>query len=305
MGKILFAGATGFLGSYLLPHILELGEVTIITRSKEKALKKVKDLPVKIIEGDLTNEDYWMEGIKQENWDIVINLVGENLFGRWTASKRKKIYESRVKGTENLIKALPDLTPLLINASAMGIYGHGEERLLSEESLPAEDDLALIVEEWERVAEDGRRKINRVVELRTGIVIAKDAIMIKNLSRALKFFVGGYPGKGKNFISWIHIQDYIRSILFIIKKIEIGGPVNLTAPEPVPFKKFCKEMGRILHRPCWLPIPVPLIRVALGDLAIFLTFSQRAIPAKLIEQDFEFKFPNLTEALKEILQGGR
>ncbi len=298
--KILFAGATGFLGSHLLPVMVEKGEVHIITRNPNKHRSILRRYPsLKIIEGDLTAEGNWINSVRENDWDLVLNFSGENIFGRWTKHKKKKIYDSRVIATENLLRSITSRPSLLINASAVGIYGDCEDRILAENSLPGEDELSLIVEEWERVVDDYSDKFGRVAILRLGIVLHRDALMIKKMLPAMKLFLGGYPGNGRNYISWIHMTDFIDIVKFIMEG-DISGTFNVTAPHPVTFKNFCKQLGRILHRPCWAPIPVSLLKLVFGDLGEYLAYSQRAIPHRLTEAGFTFTYGDLEKALRSI-----
>ncbi len=300
--NILFAGATGFLGSHLLPSIVDRGSVTVITRDPEKHSSKfAHSNRVKLLQGDLTQKGKWVEQISKQQWDIVINLVGENIFGRWNKTKKKKIYDSRIIATENLLEAISPRVDLLINASAIGIYGDGGDRIIAENSITGEDELAMIVEEWERVVEDHSNKFNRVVILRIGVVLGKEALMIKKMLLPIKFFLGGYPGNGKNYISWIHIDDFLSSVNFFIDN-NYSGTFNITSPEPTTFKYFCKQLAKNLHRPCWLPIPITAIKIILGELGEYLTYSQRVLPRKLLETGFEFNFKTIDSALMDIFR---
>ena len=302
--KILFAGATGFLGSHLLPYICSYGQVYALTRFPERNLDKVKQCPnLKFIKGDLTQNGDWQEKVAGEKWDWVINLAGENIFGRWSKKKKQKIYDSRIKATENLITAITNKPSVLINASAVGIYGDCGVKEITENYVTGEDELALIVEEWERVVEDYSDSFNRVVILRTGVVLAQDALLVRKFLLPLKFFLGGYPGNGKFYFPWIHIKDYINSVLFLLKNESLSGPFNITSPNPVYFKEFCKVIGKSLHRPCWLPVPRLFVKLAVGELAEFMTFSQRVIPQKLLDNGFQFEYPYIEDAVKSILSG--
>ncbi len=297
--KVLLAGATGFLGSNLIPSFSEKGwEVTAIGRNRSKLEYLREKFSVIPLQADLTEEGSWGEAVNKD-WDIVINLTGESIFGRWTKKKKRRIYLSRVKATENLLKHIKSAS-LLISASAVGYYGNAGTRKVTENFLPGEDELSMIVEEWEGVALEEKEKIERIVLLRTGSVISKDSIVIKQMLLPMKFFLGGYPGRGKNFFSWIHLKDFTEAVNFIIGNSEISGPVNLTAPEPVTMKEFCKKIGKFIHRPCWIPVPVPLMALIMGELAFYLSFSQRVIPEKLLTAGYTFQYPDIDSALREI-----
>ena len=216
--------------------------------------------------------------------------------------------DSRILSTQNLVAALAkkprraDGTPkVLVNGSAIGWYGpHGDEEL-TEESGPGNDFLAQLCIEWENAANAAQQHGVRVVLLRTGVVLAKSGGALSNMLTPFKMFVGGPVGSGRQFMSWIHIEDHVGATIFALDHDEIAGPMNATAPTPVTNKDFAKTLGRVLHRPSFMKTPAFVLRVALGEVANVVTKGQRVLPRKALQAGYHFKFTEVEAALRDVL----
>lgn len=301
--RIVLAGGTGFIGTALRESLVRKGhEVVVLTRQSAR-----ENQP-----GVRTRYVYWNPSDEQGFWEnevngvgAVINLAGEPIVGkRWTPEQKLKISESRTKATEALVKAVQNVRRrpyLLLNASAVGYYGPHETQELTEESPAGEDFLARTCRDWEAAALRAEDFGLRVVRLRTGIVLEKNGGALQKMLPPFQMGVGGPLGTGRQWMSWIHRDDLIGLIHFILEKKEIRGPVNGTAPAPVTMKEFAATLGRVLHRPGFWPVPEFVVKIPLGEMSEILLKGQRVIPKRALEAGYVFKFPALEGALKEIL----
>src|SRR5439155_7446786 len=238
-------------------------------------------------------------------FDAVIHLAGENIFGRWNKRKKKSIYESRVLGTRNLCAALAACASkpkVLLAASAVGFYGSHDDELLTEASANGKGFLADLAWDWEAATEPARRAGIRVVNLRTVIVLARAGGALAMMLPIFKLGLGGKIGSGKQWMSWIAIEDEVAAILFCLDHEEISGPVNLVAPNPVSNAEFAQMLGRAVNRPAFFSVPGFAVRLLLGREMAGETVlaSQRVGPEKLRRASFQFKFASLKEALEEL-----
>lgn len=254
-----------------------------------------------------TSEDF----NKTDLWDAVINFTGESIgSARWTKEVRDRILKSRIETTAAIVNAINNgsiRTKVFINASAVGYYGHRRDETLTESDGPGEDFLARVCKKWEeeayRVGDSFLKEATppRVVTLRTGVVLGSEGAL-KRMVMPFKFFIGGPLGKGDQWLPWIHIRDLTAIVRFITENCEIIGPVNVTTPNPVRMKEFSNTLGEVLKRPSWLPVPEFALKIALGRMSEMLLHGQRAVPAKISSYGFEFKYPELREALEEVIQ---
>lgn len=230
-----------------------------------------------------------------EGCDAVVNLAGANVGGkRWSAAYKQEILESRVLTTRRLVEAKP---PVLINASAVGVYGGRGDEELDESAPPGHDFLASVCTAWEAEA---AKSPGRVVMLRTGIVLSKRGGALQQMLPPFKAYVGGPIGSGKQWFPWIHIADEIAAILWCIDR-PLAGPVNLAAPGIVTMKGFADALGRALHRPALFAVPAGPLKLLLGEFAGELLKGQRAVPKKLLDSGFQFRFPEIDAALRDLL----
>jgi uncharacterized protein (TIGR01777 family) len=293
--KILVSGATGLIGSAFVKIANAAGHsTTALTRKKAPGAIQwdpaVGTLDASAIEG----------------FDAVVHLAGENIAaGRWTAAQKKRILDSRVQGTRLLSNSLAQLQrrpSVMVSASAVGFYGDCGDRLLREDSPPGNDFLANVCREWEQATEAASKAGIRVVHLRSGVVLAKEGGALAKMLPPFKMGVGGKIGSGRQYMSWIDLEDEAGVILHCISRASIRGPVNSVGPSPVTNLEFTKTLGRVLSRPTVLPLPAFAARLLLGELADgLLLSSQRVEPAKLAAEGFVFRHRNLEETLRRIM----
>jgi uncharacterized protein (TIGR01777 family) len=233
--------------------------------------------------------------------DAVVNLAGANVAGkRWSPAYKKEILDSRVLSTRALVEAIaaaPIKPRVLVNASAVGFYGGRGDDVVDESATPGADFLAGVVQAWEAEA---RKAQVRSVQARTGVVLTPKGGALQQMLPPFKAFVGGPIGSGKQWVPWIHIADEVAAILFCIDR-DLSGPVNLAAPGIVPMKDFAAGLGRALHRPAFFAVPGGPLKLILGEFAGVLLEGQRAVPKKLMEAGFQFRFPDLGSALRDLL----
>lgn len=235
-----------------------------------------------------------------EGADAVVNLAGASVAGkRWSPEYKKIIEDSRVRTTRALVEAIAKAARkprVLLNASAVGYYGGRGDEVLEESAAPGADFLANVVREWEAEAQ---RAAVRSVQFRTGIVLSAQGGALEKMLPPFKAFVGGPIGSGKQWFPWIHLDDEVAAILWCMDR-ELTGAVNFVAPGIVTMKDFAKALGRALHRPSWAPVPAAPLRILLGEFASALLEGQRAVPRKLLESGFRFRFPEVDSALRDL-----
>ncbi len=282
--KIILSGQTGFLGSHLTSFYNDLN-VEVVGLTRKDFLLGPAELAAKL-EGALA----------------VIHLAGAPIIGRWTASYKKEVYESRILTTRKLVSAMELLKQkpdVFLCASAVGIYP--DEGRHDENSAAVGDGfLGKVTADWEREAAKAG-EICRTVMLRFGIMLGKSGGALKKMSLPFKFGVGGRIGSGKQMMSWIHIEDVMSAIHFAITQPEINGPLNVSSPNPTSNREFTKTLARVMRRPAIFPVPAFMLRLVFGQGAVVLTGGQTALPKKLQDSGFVFKFPNLEPALRDLL----
>lgn len=301
--RAFIAGGTGFLGSHLLATLRSRGEEpTVLSREGARATG-LQAHGVKVIFGDVNQPGDWRAAVAGH--DVVVNLVGESLAaGRWTPERKQAIRESRIQSTRVLVEACRQATPrpsTLVNASAIGYYGDNRTDNWLVESDPAgRDFLADLTMEWEQEAMTAEAFGMRVLCIRTGLVLGPDGGALPKMLPVFQRGLGGPLGSGHQWYSWIHVDDWVRLVLFCIEAA-MDGPVNAVAPNPVPMRAFARALGRVLHRPALLPVPEFVLRLALGDMADVLLSSQRVSPKKVRQAGFQFRFPDLEPALRNVI----
>jgi len=299
------SGASGLVGSALVPFLESRGyRVTRLVRHKPRNESELQWNPTRTIPTQLVS-----------GFDAVIHLSGENIAGRWTEQKKCRIRESRVFSTEFLAQAVAkaDLPPsTFICASAIGYYGNRGGEILTEDSPSGEGFFPEVCREWEGAGEPASDRSIRVVNLRTGIVLSRDGGALKQMLFPFHLGLGGRVGDGKQWWSWIHIDDLVSAVHHILSDSReragpasspvLIGPVNMTAPNPVTNAEFTRVLAHKLKRPARLPAPAFALRLVFGELADEgLLASTRVLPKKLIESGFEFKYPELADALNDLL----
>jgi hypothetical protein len=235
--------------------------------------------------------------------NAIIHLAGEPVAQRWTPEAKQRIYASRVDGTRNLVNAISKNShrpEVLVCASAIGIYGSREDEILTEDSPPASDFLAHVVVDWEKAAQSAEAFGIRVVNLRFSMVLGNGGALAKMLP-PFKLGIGGRLGSGKQWTSWIHIDDAVNLILFALENGQIRGAINATAPHPVTNAQFTRGLARVLHRPAIFPVPPFALRLMFGEMADVVLASQRVLPAAAQAAGFEFRYSDLAPALANLL----
>ena len=294
---ILLTGGTGLIGRKLCQHWVGQGHrLTVLSRQPGQ----VKQLCGASVRGVAQ-----LEEIGDETVDAVVNLAGAPIADRpWTARRRALLWSSRITLTEGLLAWLESRTPrpeVLISGSAVGWYGDGGERELSETSQPVKEDFAShLCIAWEETALRAEALGIRVVLVRTGLVLASQGGFLKRLTLPFKLGLGGPIGSGRQWMPWVHIDDQIALIDFLLHQTQCRGPYNACAPEPVRNREFARQLGHALHRPAFLPLPSLLLKAGLGELSGLLLGGQRARPVALQAAGFNFRYRELSAALTEL-----
>ncbi|MEB2871740.1 TIGR01777 family oxidoreductase [Pseudomonas rhizosphaerae] len=294
---ILLTGGTGLIGRKLCQHWVGQGHrLTVLSRQPGQ----VKQLCGASVRGVAQ-----LEEIGDETVDAVVNLAGAPIADRpWTARRRALLWSSRITLTEGLLAWLESRTQrpeVLISGSAVGWYGDGGERELSETSQPVKEDFAShLCIAWEETALRAEALGIRVVLMRTGLVLASQGGFLKRLTLPFKLGLGGPIGSGRQWMPWVHIDDQIALIDFLLHQTQCRGPYNACAPEPVRNREFARQLGHALHRPAFLPLPSLLLKAGLGELSGLLLGGQRARPVALQAAGFNFRYRELSAALTEL-----
>ena len=291
--KILISGSSGLIGKTLTEFLKSENH------SVYKLVRRKPDIEKNEIFWDPDNKTIDLQQI--EGFDIVISLSGANIAERrWTSSYKKIIRESRLTTTTFLSDSLQKLANkpgLLLSASAIGIYGDRSGEILTEESSIGTGFLADLGKDWESSAETPGLK--RVVKMRFGVVLSKLGGALKKMLPPFKLCLGGRLGDGRQYMSWIHIEDLCRAVLYCIQNENINGPVNFTSPAPLTNSEFTKELALKLKRPAIFPVPYTAARLIFGEMVDSTLFaSSRVLPKKLLDAGFNFKFDNLSDALE-------
>ncbi|MCA1066224.1 TIGR01777 family oxidoreductase [Rossellomorea sp. AcN35-11] len=298
--KIAITGGTGFVGQALTAELIEHHhEVLILTRNPDKHEDRQGVRYVKWLSDGAKPEEE-LEGIS-----VFVNLAGESInSGRWTDDRKKRIINSRIHSTQeviNIMKALNKKPKCLINASAIGYYPSSKTNTYTEASTETADDfLGETVQVWEKEAEKANQLGIRVAYSRFGIILGKEDGALPRIALPYIMFVGGTVGSGDQWMSWVHVKDIARAIHFIAETDSISGPVNVTAPSPVTMKEFGKTLGAVLGRPHWIPVPSFALKVAMGEMSVLVLEGQKVLPSVLSEQGFSFEYPELKSALIDL-----
>lgn len=301
--RALVTGATGFIGRHLLRR---LDRPVVLSRFAERTRHELAEHQPQVFAWNPTAEPPPAEAFR--GVDAVFHLAGESVAaGRWTKARMARIRESRVAGSRHLVEALDKLTErpkVLVSASAVGYYGSRGEEVLTEESPPEDDFLAEVCRAWEREAMKAQEFGVRVVTPRIGVVLGRGGGALQKMLTPFRLGLGGPLGSGKQWMPWIHVEDLVRLLIFAAEHENLRGPVNAVAPGIVRNKEFTKTLGRTLHRPAFLPAPYVGLRLLFGRFAKVLFASQRVEPRAATAAGFEFRFPNLGDALADILGSG-
>ena len=296
--KVAVFGGTGLIGRSLIDFLIAEGyDVTVFTRNIEKA-KTVFGGKINFF----LNEDMLTGALA--NHEIIINLAGEPISKRWTEFRKRQIRDSRINFTSDLIKSINTLEKkprIYIQGSATGYYPFSSGESFTERSGKGNSFLSETVSEWEAAAGSLDKNVRKLI-IRTGVVLSSRGGMLPKITAPLKWFLGAIPGRGRNWISWIHIQDLVSAVMFLINNRALQGVFNMCSSEPVMMKDLVSHCGRILKRPVYFRIPEFVIRLLFGRMGEETVLSsQKVIPEKLSKSGFRFRFPDIRNALDDLL----
>ena len=298
--KVAIAGGTGMVGRRLSKLLLEQGhEVIILTRGEQQTKNNIRY--VQWLNDDSKPELY------VDNTDAFVNLAGVSLNeGRWTEEQKQKILSSRIESTKEIIRIVQNLNnkpKVLINASAVGIYPVSETAVYTEQANEtATDFLGNVVTQWEETAMQAEHVGIRTCLTRFGVILEKGEGALPMMVLPYKLGVGGTIGSGKQWISWIHIEDVARGILFAIENDTLSGPINFTTPNVKRMKQFGQSISKALNRPHWFPVPGIALKLALGEKSMLVLEGQHVAPEKLLNANFKFKFISVEDAIRDLYE---
>jgi len=305
--KVAVTGATGLIGSAVTSSLAARGDqVVALSRDASWAARTL---------GDRVEVHSWADPVGSPppaaaltGTDAVIHLIGAPVAQRWTEQAKRSIWDSRVLSTRWLVSGLRELSDgrpaVLISGSATGYYGPRHAEPLREDAAAGGDFLADLTTAWEREALGAVELGMRVVRTRTGVVLARSGGALAKMLPPFRLGVGGPVAGGAQYVPWIHLDDVVGALLACLDDDAASGPVNVAAPTPVSNAEFSKTLGRVLHRPAVLPVPAAALRLLYGEMASVVTTGQRAIPDRLEQLGYEFRFPRLEPALRDVLGRG-
>ena len=299
--RVLVTGATGFVGRRVVDQLLKGGdEVVVLTRNVAKAALTL---------GSHCKYYQWLDtniappAEAFEGVDGIVNLMGEGIADkRWDDEQKKKIHDSRIIGTQKLIDGFRDLSKkpkVMVSASAVGVYGDRGSEDVTEDSSLGSDFLATVCKEWEFEANRAKDYGLRVAIIRTGVVIGKNGGALKKMLPIFKLGAGGPVGTGKQYMSWIHVDDLAAMYVEALKDSSIQGVLNGTAPYPATSKDFAKVLGKTLGRPAFAPAPAFALKMVFGEMSQVLLEGQKVLPIRFKDKKFRYRYPTLEMALKE------
>ncbi|MFN2368240.1 MAG: TIGR01777 family oxidoreductase, partial [Desulfurivibrionaceae bacterium] len=291
-------GGTGFVGSHLVRFLTGKGHrLTLLSRSE----KSNPAANVAIVVGDPSRPGVWQ--IRMKECEAVINLAGAPVFCRWTRKNRHRIMESRILTTRHIAEALKEedsRVKVLLSGSAVGYYGDKGELTIDEGTPPGTDFLATVAEKWEKEARAADESV-RVVRCRLGVVLGSGGGVLAKMIPPFKAGLGAAMGSGRQWFSWIHIDDLIEAFNFILENEDIAGPVNLTSPKPLTNRDFSRQLASSLDKPLIMPaVPAPLLKLIMGEAASLVLDSAKVTPVVLLDRGFDFKFAELSTALNDL-----
>jgi uncharacterized protein (TIGR01777 family) len=296
--KVFIVGGTGFVGVNLANRLRARGDaVTVMGHLPGRP--RGLDPAVAVVVGDATVAGAWQQRVAAH--ETVVNLAGASIFTRWSPAAKRAIRDSRILTTRNVVAALPaGGGATLVSTSAVGYYGsHGDEQL-GEDAGPGDDFLARLCVEWEAEALRAAERGARVAIARFGIVLGPGGGVLGQMAPLFRAFLGGPLGSGRQWFSWIHIEDLFAALVHLASRRESVGAYNCTAPEPVTNRVLTRELGRVLHRPALLPAPAFAVRLALGEFGAVLLEGQRVLPRRLLGEGFSFAYPGFAAALENL-----
>ncbi len=300
--KIVITGASGLIGTNIAKALINRGDnVYIFTRDINKT-KNIIHGAAEYFEWNYKEPDKWSEHLNSK--DAVIHLAGANISGkRWSANYKETILKSRELSTRNLvnvISSLPDKPKSFICASGINYYGDSGNKLLTEEEEPGNDFLANVCKIWENETKKVERAGIRSISVRTGVVLTTKEGALKKMLIPFKLFIGGPLGSGKQWFPWIHLDDILNIYIYLLDNNNLNGAFNACSPNPATMNEFAKTLGKVMKRPSFFTVPKFALTFAAGEIADSITASLKAVPKKLLEHGYKFKFENLKDALTDL-----
>ncbi|MER2494455.1 TIGR01777 family oxidoreductase [Catenovulum sediminis] len=295
--KVLVTGGTGLIGRALIKQLKTTHQIYVLTRSPEKAFKLL---------GHDIEAFKTLPHAKHFTYDVIINLAGEPIADkRWSSQQKNKICQSRWQITQDLVDRVKECEykpKVIISGSAIGFYGRQAPTTeITENNFQVHDEFThQVCLKWENIVKECEEQA-RVCRIRTGIVLAKKGGALSKMKPAFLCGLGGPIASGEQMMSWIHIDDAVAAIQYLMYNKACSGAYNLTAPQPVSNKEFSKQLGQVLNRPTFFTMPESLLKILLGEMSELLTTGQAVIPQRLEEHGFTFHFPNLKMALKSCI----
>lgn len=302
--KVLVTGGTGFIGTALCRSLLAGGhQVAVLTRDRERASQHFQGRVLALESmGELTGKTAPQ---------AIVNLAGQNLgSGRWTESLKREFVASRVGTTTQVVEYIAQSSykhrpRALLSGSAVGYYGARGDEALTEASPPGDEFQADLCKAWEDEARKAEAYGVRVCLLRSGVVLGKEGGALTSMIPAFKWGLGGYFSSGRQWLSWIHQDDWNAMVVHLMRDESSTGPFNITSPYPVTNREFAKTLGKALHRPAWLRVPGGVVRLLVGEMAHLYLTGQRVIPNKSLGRRYAFRLPRLNDALQDIMDSGK
>lgn len=294
---VLLTGGTGLIGRHLIPRLLTLGhQISVVTRDVADAREKL-DERVSLWSGLAQQQD--LNGV-----DAVINLAGEPIADkRWTAQQKQRLCESRWQMTEriaSLINASSSPPAVLISGSATGFYGNTGDLVVTEDDPGHEEFTHTLCARWEQLALSAQSARTRVCLLRTGVVLAREGGALSKMKLPFKLGIGGPIGSGKQYMPWIHIDDMVNAILWLLDNDKLHGPFNMVSPYAVRNEQFAAMLGHAMHRPAFMRTPASAVKMMMGESAVLVLGGQHVLPKRLEASGFGFRWYDLQEALQDV-----
>lgn len=304
---VILTGGTGLIGKALVQALIGRGDkVVLLVRNPEKAKAELPNLAGYYAWDAMSESGEWSAAVASA--DAVVHLAGTPVAARWNDDYKKQIYDSRIMSTRNLVRAIAQShtkPKVFITASGIGYYGnqgYDESVPVLDESAPAATDfLAKVCIDWEKEAFEAEKSGVRAVAVRTGVVLSTKGGALEKMLTPFKLFAGGPIGSGKQWVSWIHIDDEVGLYLFAIDNEKVTGALNAVAPMPVQMQGFAEMLGKILFRPARFPVPKAALELLFGEAAGVIAEGQRVVPKRTLELGFSFTYPTLEGALRDVL----